>query len=508
MTPNRIIEAIVLSGGLLLVGCGARSALAEAGASAAGGGAGSTGSGQGTATTSSSSSSGQGGGGGGGVCAPVGTAIPVTLNAVTPTQGTLSDSCFDTRVYSFCGKKGDTIYVQTYAQPPGNGFDPAYLDTVVGVSLSTGAWGAENDDPVTGDTRDAQLFTVLPSDGDYFLSVSGAGGLVDEDHLTACEYPGWMEPTNHDYAVAAFKIPVSPIAAPDYTFDVEPDDSLAAARPLEYAKDAATQKYRVSRIAGQFDSVTDIDVYSFTIPTDAASVDPMKERQVGYFYLPYDDSHGDGSTAEIGSTWIVDAMDPAHRVASLELVKDPAVVRLGHELAPPLVFGHPYYLFVSRPPGAVAGTNDFYFVSHYGGASAPIEKADTTALKNDTPAHAEPLAGAKAPNALARYDVDGDISPANDVDFYTLAMPAGASYVNVECGGERLGSGLRGFTIALFASDGTTLLDGPSGELPERDAQVAVILPGGNAAVLLRIEATSQDPGVTSTFYRCHAYLQ
>jgi hypothetical protein len=517
VTPTRLVDALVLSGGLLIAGCGARSTLqAEAGAAAGG-----VTSGAGGATTSGGqggggeASGGQGGGeatGEGGSssdCVPPSTRIPITLNAVTPTKGTLLDSCFDAHVYSFCGKKGDILYVQTRAQPPSDGFDPTYLDTLVGVSLSAGGWSAQNDTPATGDTQDAQLFTVLPSDGDYLLRVEGAGAMVDGDGLTLCELGGWVEPTNHDYTVAAFKIPVSPIKAPDFTFDEEPDDTLASARPIAYAKETTSQSYSISRIAGRFDAITDVDVYSFTIPTDAAIVDPMQTRPVGHFYLPYvAHDRGDGSTAQIGSIWIVDAMDPARRVASLEPAEDPSFSLIGHELAPPLVFGHPYYLFVSRPAGATAGTNDFYFISHRGKSSSPIEKADLTALKNDTPAHAEPLTGAKEPGSLVVYDVDGDIAPAQDVDFYALAVPAGATSVVVACGAERLGSSLRDLSVALFEPDGTTLLAEPGGEQVWQDAYAVAPLSGGVATVLLEIKAAWQDPGVSSTFYRCHAFMR
>jgi hypothetical protein len=128
-------------------------------------------------------------------------------------------------------------------------------------------------------------------------------------------------------------------------------------------------------------------------------------------------------------------------------------------------------------------------------------------------ATAEALTDAGASGAaLGTFYIDGDISKAGDVDYYTITIPTGTKAISAACGAQRSGSGLRGLKLSLFKDDGTTALaaSGATGvETDLKDLSLSsVTVPAAVAKVVVKVEAASQDATVTSTFYRCGFYAE
>jgi hypothetical protein len=303
-----------------------------------------------------------------------------------------------------------------------------------------------------------------------------------------------------DYTVSVGE--VSNMAS-SVTFGAEPNDDTTKAVTLKYGKDSTSKKYYISEIYGAFDSATDVDVYSLTIPSDYTTA-MAGQRLVGYLDPFPTGTDGNGSTAKTGKMYLVDAADMTKHVAEI----DASLGKTIPELSPPITLGKQYYLFVERPAGATAGANDFYWFAHYVGGSNPLES--TTA--HNTAATAQVLKNEMQSGSLAQYFVDGDISAAGtEADYYSLSLPSGAKSVTVVCGAQRSGSGLRGFKASIFKSDGTTPL-AATGSTGTEDAMTDLSLqdvPVGTATgtVIVKVEAASQDPNVTSTFYRCGMYV-
>lgn len=500
MRTSSFIAPALLAGGLATMGitgtgCGGS---AHLGLGTGGSATGTTGT---SATQSASTGATTTGSGGSTAGCPTSfaTAAMITVGDTMATPCTLAEPGKDANYFSFSGKKGQILLVQTTAKPVESPFDPAYLDTVATLYDAKHQPIARNDDPATGGTNDAQLFTVLPKDGTYYLQIEDCNAAFG---AARCGDPAKI--TNKEYAVQLSTIVADPAKSQDFTFEKEPDDTLAQAVAVGYAADTKHHAYYVSRIAGAFQTAGDVDVYAITIPVDAAAIDTTRERPVGYFTPVPGGKDGDGSTAEIGPVWLVDAADPTHTYAYADLSKGTRAA----ELSPPLAFGKPHFLFVTRPAGAATGAHDFYFVWHYAGASNPVEKADATPIRNDTLATAETLADGKDPAFPASYFVDGDIFPAGDVDVYRLPVPAGVTKVTASCSAQRSGSGVRGFEMALV--DPAT--GKPFAAITETSSVDAVLeqvaVPPGAAEILLGLRAASQDAMVTSTFYRCGARME
>jgi hypothetical protein len=426
------------------------------------------------------------------------TATELSMNATEYTTCTLGDPTRDAQFFSFTGKKGDIVFIQTQAKVGNDPFDPTYVDTVATLYDDTKTQIARNDDPNPRGTNDAQIATRLPKDGTYFVEVQDCNAAFS----SGCSDAGSIVVT--DYGIAVFTIDST---ATDFTFDEEPDDDAASALKVNYAK-VQTGGYYLARLSGVFDTTTDVDVYAFDIPTDFATPD-AGQRALGNFYAQASGVDGDGSTADIGPVWVVDKDDMTHKVAQVDFSKG----NPDAEISVPLTFGHDYYLFVTRPTGATAGANDFYFVWHGGGGSNPVEAGDTSTGNNDTVPNAESLNDQGASGtALGSYFVDGDIGASNDVDFYALALPSGTKAVTAVCGAQGSGSGLRGLKLSLFKDDGSSPLAAAGASGVETEAAIvrlkSVAVPSAVAKVIVKIEATSQDANVTSTFYRCGFYAE
>jgi hypothetical protein len=458
------------------------------------GGTGGTGGGSATTTgatggattgtaTSSTSSSGTGGTGGGGPC----ESAPL-LDLGGTVDGDLAKTGQED-YYRISGQKGWAIELDIDAQYFGMAdYDPTYIDSVITVFDAKGVQIAQNNDPLEYATNDSRLYTILPADGDYCVRVAECWSVIANPG-SSCAAP--KDKTTTAYTLFAKQLlddPGEPAAA-----DLEKGDDAASATAIDYVKSG--NGYVRTSIWGSFKDQDDVDVFSFTPPTDVSGVPANVRTDVGVYILPSGPSQS-GATVETGKVTIVDASPPSAKLAELDGATNT-------RLNPPLVLGHSYYLFVTRPKG-MTGPNDFYFLRYFVGWGNPLEAEKATGA-NDTPDKAEAFAGSGSD-----VYVEGDLTSApQDVDHFVATAPVGMTKVGVNCTAQRVGSGLRGLKASLLTTAGAPLTNNASDTETEiHSAGLSKVVLGGAAQIVLKVEAASQDPAITSAFYRCGIHFK
>jgi hypothetical protein len=420
----------------------------------------------------------------------------------TELAGTLDDPAKSACYYKLTGVKGAYFYVVTTAKTGSDPFDATYVDTVVTLLDGNQQPIATNDDPTPTTGNDAELFTRLPADGTFYVKVTECHAKADPSRCGPAS-----SITHKGFTVQALLLMQGGASSPQYTFavaDVEPNETSDSAIAIPYVK--GTAGYAPSVILGLFESTTDVDVYTIKLPADSPV--GVGQRALGYAIpLPWG-ANGNGSSAPLGKIWIVDPADASHHLAELDASQGEPIGKL----SPPLKLDTAYYLYVTRAAGT-AGSNEFYYVVHEAMRSNPLESDESGGPKNDTVATAEALSATSASNPNAYY-IEGDLSTATDVDYFSAAVPTGLTKntVNLSCGSQREGSGLRGLRGTVFRSDGTTLLAADSAATESAtDRLLLQSLPLGTetSKVVLKLEATqARDANITGTYWRCALYFQ
>lgn len=469
-------------------------------------------SGSGAASSSSSSSSsgagasgGAAGAGGGGMPDPnisCDTAEPLEqMLAIGPTLEPVDS---DEDFYTFDGTAGELFLLLTDSKPDTDEFDSTYPDLVVTLyKNNNGAWEqvAQNDDPTPRYSNDSELWTVL-EEGKYCLRVTECNKL----------FPGLCSPaadiTTFDYGVAG--LPIDPAKFNSIFTETEPNDNPPGdpASPVEYEKSMSGGYYQ-SIGYGAFANADDRDVFSFTVPTDVAV---SEGRATCNFDFYPTGTSGNGSTADTGIlAYVTTEADPNTTIAMVDVtMADPKSGSLPG-IGMPCTFGTKYLFWFERG-GVTAGKNDFYVFTHSGGGSNPLE-AETEAMPNtnDKATTAEKMPMYDNMDGSFSYFIDGDLVPASaDMDVFAIDIPAGSTIatVSVACGAQRLGSGLRGFRATVLDDKENQVGMAISTESDGSDAQISdIAVPAGATRLYLKLEATSQAPDVTSSFYRCGVHL-
>lgn len=393
-------------------------------------------------------------------------------------------------LYRFSGTKGQVVMLDVDAQTFDDAeFDPAYVDTVVTLFDADGNQLAQNNDPIEYSTGDARLYTILPADGEYCARVAECWSVISNP---ASNCDGDADKLYTSYSIYLGEL--FDDMGDAFTAEVEAGDDAAAATTVDYAKDDSG--YYITTFWGTFEDGDDVDVWSFTMPSDLTPAPPTDVRSVGRFLLMPSGENGSGSTAPTGTVHVVDASAPGVVLAEVDASKNP-------RFSPRLDYDTEYLLFVTRPSGS-KGANDFYFLRHNPSWGNTLELEQGMG-GNDTPATAEPF-------VLEGVDgyIEGDlVMDAQDVDHFVAPVPAGFTKVSVSCGAQRYGSGLRGFKLSLLAGDGTPLSNSAS------DTEAETHFPGvsnisiGNATdVVLKLTANSQDTVVTEAFYICGIHFK
>ena len=408
-----------------------------------------------------------------------GEAVEETLN---PTA--------DTDYFSFAGTKGQVVGLEIFAQDIP--FEAIAIDTVMTLYDEGKNQIALNDDPFPRSTNDSRIYTILPADGTYYVEVEECTTWLKKTGFPgACADP--IDKKKTGYQVGVFELTGE---EDNNVVDAETGNTADDANAVTYGKNT-DGNYLLTIGWGTFADETDVDVYAFNIPED---VPVNSGRSTGNFEWYPGGVDGNGSSSSIGATWIASAEAPDVMIAWTDGDS-------GESLQPPLDFGADYLLFISHPGGA-AGANDFYFFNHSFGGSNPLELDDEG---NNALETAEALVDSPD-DAGHHFFIEGDITEAGvDVDHFTFELSellGEGTTINVACGAQRSGSGLRQFQFTLLDAEGNGLPGGKQIESAKEDASILDMkLPAGATSLLLKVEAGSQAEGVTSTFYRCGVHV-
>jgi hypothetical protein len=508
--------------GLGQVGCGGTTVAATGGSTGSMHTASHSTSGTSMSTSGTGGNASGSGGGNSGACQGTGfaNAVPITVGSMA-TPDTLPDAvtpCY----YSFQGKKGDRFLVSATAYVNANmPMDGSVTDTVVTLYLpdKQTIW-ALNDDAWPRPNTDSALFTELPMDGTYYFTVEDCNALaaVNPNVSCYCVMPGMPAgctgPGVSDFAYQVF---VGDLTASK----AESLGSATATTNVTYTPvPMMTGSYFDPTIDG--DIATQTDVHKFTLtPPGNTMMDPTARSRAYFFVQPYGSGDGTGTALDI----VLTATDMQGHVLAKA---DQQYYTNGDDSANgPLQFQFPlddqfgnkftstYNLAVSvSNKTAIAATKNFYIIDHHAGPyyfGQAEKEGPAGSGMNDAVAMAETLTVPKGQMGL--WAIDGNLSSPTDVDWFTLAVPAGSKNANLGCRAARDGSGLTGFTAVLYkdAMGMNPLITlGPEGANPTKELNSATPGPSitGITTMTLKISATGQDAVNQGTFYNCAVSVQ
>lgn len=529
MTSKHFVALSLVVGGLAAVGlagtgCGNGDTASTGTTSGTGGTTGPTSShssthASGTTTSVATSTSGTGGMMGGGNHS-FDTANDIGVGAMA-TAGTLQDAV-TADYYKFMGKKGDRMIITAAAQRltgKKDLNDPTVTDTVVTIFDANKKAFAQDDDEFPRYSTDSQLFTELPADGEYYLTVEDCNSYAASHPGVGCAAAGMVK--TFDYQIFAGKLK-------DTNAGTMQDGTTAKAVPITYTGVAMmTGLYNDVLIDGNFKSTTDKHVFTFTVPANL-KVDPQARSRAYFWVQPFGVTDGDGTTSNV-KVWVTDDMAGTHIVAEADQsnymngdTPTNGALQFSFPVDAPML-GKPFYLFVSSAAATSMPDSDYYFILHgVGSVDYGQAEAEGVAVKgaNDTKAMAETIK-AVGTNKNAFF-VDAQIGAPGDVDWFTFSIPAmvgmpaaAPKSMALDCSAARDGSGLVGFTATLFQSDGTTALITLTETLPakidlSKGGDGKLMLPAGVAGTtaFIKVSATGQDMSAvpnTGNYYHCGA---
>lgn len=469
------------------VGSGGGAGTGSGGQGGAGGVTGAAGNGGnvGSAGTGGSVIGGAGGSGGSGGD-PFAGATTLTVGA-SPTSGSLEDLDTARINYKFSGTQGELIQIATTTGP--TPFDPTYPDLVITLFGPNQKQIAQALDPWPRTAYAPVLFTVLPETGTYYIAVQNCYSIL----ATTCRISAGM--INRGYTIRVADV-TAPIRIDE---GAEPgNDTAAGAAAIVYTKAGGTS-YLPLLVHGTFQSMTDADTYTFTVPADAPVAPGARAR--ANFWIQVSGFQANGSTATVGKVYVIDPTDTSG--AHLADFDASNFSNRRDGLAPNLTFPVQLgkaYTFVINPQSSLAvGSNGFYLVQHLGGAGADAPLLEQE--PNDTQAMADSIAAISNPDGTYTFTVDGDLSPAGtDVDFHKLQLPSGVTSIQGQCMARRIGSGLALLKYGLVDSAGTSMVE--QTEATNTDYMVSTLtIPAGGFT--LRVSATSQSSTITGSSYMC-----
>jgi hypothetical protein len=457
-----------------------------------GGSGGGTAAGGGHAGGGSATGGGSGGGGGamgGGSSGPhdagqsCADPIPLTLGMLSPMEHIEVEG---KRVFfTITLDAGAFLDIATKCNP---GDVSGVLDTAITLYDATGATELASDD---------DAFPRLSTDSELFYRTQAPQTLC----MSVEDYSTWSGGTPMAHPNDTFRLTVSALAPSTVNNpDTEPNDDATSAQTgtIQTVSGGATG---AARIYGGLDTMNDVDVYRFTMPSGAA------QMQV---WLPPNGDKPAPMVSTYGSTM--------QRFAMKVTTMDGTVVGA---LSPPPGFptkmsaaagimvtpGTTYLLWIQR--ALPAGMNDFYASEVDFVTDNPPELEMLGASTNNTLAMAETLTlNAGAPKTKDGF-ITGRLTP-SDVDFFSFTLGAGDSVV-LACSSRRDGSGLTAPTFDFVDGAGTSL----QSETETDTADVLWDMGGSKPAVVapdagtfaLKVSATGQDSVNTGNFYRCGLHV-
>jgi hypothetical protein len=270
--------------------------------------------------------------------------------------------------------------------------------------------------------------------------------------------------------------------------------------PVTFQKVNGGSGCYLSTVWGKWTGMTDVDTFSFMLPSFCAPTLPAGTRSLFRLWLLPTGTSGNGSTATAGKVYLTDAADPAQmHIAELS----GADYQDYAQLWPPADLTK-QYLFSIEHPASAAGANDFYVVLVGSGVSNFVE---TNEVGNDMLSGAE--TPPKATQTGTHYYIDGDIVTDTDVDWWKVPVGTNTK-VDVSCASQRGGSGLRGFTMTVVDAATPTTMIATATESATTDSYTGYqTIPNGVTNIGVKMStAMPHDPNVTSSFYHCGIHLQ
>lgn len=403
------------------------------------------------------------------------------------------DPTGDVDWYKFEGKKGQlvTVGVASNQTLKGTVQDGTMIDTILTLYGPDKQPYALNDDGNSTGNNDSVIRTILPADGTYYVELQECQTWLPEHPNTGSTCNGDAEKADTYYWI--YVDVADPATNKTAISDKEPNDTIATAVPLVYQlnpKSTTKGSYYADVIFGTFASVTDVDVYKFTVPANAPV---SKGRATVFFDADKEGPNGNGSTSGPGIAWLASDVSPTVVIAQVDMAKG--------TLSVPLAFGSTFYLYVQHGPEK-GGKNDFYVYQHYVGGAGELEANEAG---NDLFSTAETAKVNKGTSGIAYFYVSGDlIGGAKDVDHWQFAVPANASSttLSVLCWAGAHGSGLRGIKATLLDATGAPVANVKGTEKDGLFSATGIAVKGG-AKLIAKITADSQDDKVMSSFYDC-----
>lgn len=485
MRATRFLTLFTLSGALAVFAASACSSDVEDDDDATGGGGATTTS---STTTPTGTSTGTGTGGDGNDSFE--EADPIETNE--DIAGVLDPIESDVDYFRFSASAGDLLYIDTLSKPEADPFSTEYPDLVITLYDQDENQIAQNDDPfLDRDTNDSELWTMVPTTGDYFITVTDCNVAFPG---ASC-YP-LEDIVNFDYYL---RVNIMDPSEPSLEPDPENGDDQASAQPVAYETTGAAGEYYASILYGTFNDDSDVDVFSFTIPADLAY---DHRSTITMTFVGPEGTDGCGTTNNVGMAWITDGAGTIlsqidHQLNALEAPR-----RMGS----PIPVNVEHFMFVEHPGGG-AGANDFYIAFHYPYDSNPLEQQEAA---NDDPATAEVITG-QINETLYTYFIAGDLADENDVDHFVInGTPGGfdpATWtVAISCAGERYGSGVRGLTAELLeAAAPYTAVTGGQGTETASDSIYLpdITVPAGQSQFIVKMSSDVPSSTVMGRFYMC-----
>ncbi len=482
------VVGISLTGG----GCGGK----DTGSGGAGGAGGATNSQSSTSSQMTGNpTSGPGGAGGMSQGHSFDNPFTIMVNDMTPAMGTLPDPVTSQDFYKFTGMAGEKIAIATTAKTGMDAFDPTYLDLVVTLYDASHNQIARQDDPWPRFSNDPQLYTFLPSAGDYFVEVQECNAVFG---TMSCAPATAI--TNDSYTLQVFDLVSAPQdSITDGAMETaanHTDDDISTPNTLKYIKSSGN--YQLSFIDSTFVDGSDVDVYAFTPPADVTV--SAGSRANADFWIAPAGKNDDGATNPVGQAWITDATGTvilAQLDASLYDDEDDATNGSADLNSPVTADGMTQYFLWIKHPATAHGSNDFYVVEHFVGGGNPVETEPNDPTTPET--LTMPQMNADGSNS---FFIEGDVA-AGDTDGFVMPTGAGTK-VSAICAGLRLGSGAT-LSYQLNADTNTGALIGAiANELPNKDVSIAQSsIPGSATQIVLSITPTAQSATVTGSHYRC-----
>ncbi len=422
-------------------------------------------------------------------------AIPMDT-AATFVQGML-EQIDDINHYSITLAAGD--FVQIFTDIHNGDGTLSLLDPVITLWNADGtALLATADDQIPRLDMDSELIYHAPTAGTYCVAIEGW------EHWSG-QTAGLT--TNWHYAMAALLMDPSQIGwSSDFLHpEAETNDTIADANDMtSMAVGSSNTTY--GRAYGDLSGATDVDVFTYTLPTEAVAT------SIG-FYKPFGaGSSGGGGVQGHGST-LTDGMftltDMSGNVIStLDVSFDGAdwvTPNNPPDANVPMAGGTQVAVHFEGGTGWTPGANDFYVLEIINQTSDNTGEVET----NDTAGTASTTTFAANTSGGESGFVMGAIDPAGtDVDYWEFDALAGEE-IALACGAASNGSGLVDATFAIHNASDTLIQEETESGYDSilwssaTGASMPPISVSANATYYLVISAASQSAAMTANHYRC-----